>query len=332
MTDAGRMRFGLQLHGTLPLQDYPRLARAAEGYGFVDVTVHDLLLRRPVWPLLCDVARATERVLVGPNVTHPHLVHPAVTAAALAHLDEVSGGRALLGIGRGSLYHLVGIEPPAGVAALEEAIGLIRTLVQGGAREFHGGEFALAPGPGLQFGTRRRVPTYVGSFGPAGARLAGQVADGLRAAGQWDPSYLHRIRGWVAQGAESAGRDPDTVEVVAENWTCLHPDRELARKHARRVLATFLPHLGPMLEFYRIPAREVGAATAASRHGDDAAADTISDGTVDRFMAAGDAGDLRAGLDRLADAGVRTVSFSGVLGPDPDTALDMIGTEIARRA
>jgi 5,10-methylenetetrahydromethanopterin reductase len=121
------MRHLLQLHGNLGIDEYPRLAVRAEELGFEDVTVHDLLFRRPVWPLLCDIARATTRVQVGPNVTHPYLSHPVQIAANLAHLDELSGGRAVLGIGRGSMYELVGRENPSTMAGLREAIKIIGT-------------------------------------------------------------------------------------------------------------------------------------------------------------------------------------------------------------
>lgn len=307
-------RFCLQLHATLPLGAYGRLAARAETLGFEDVTVHDLLLRRPVWPLLCDVARCTQRVLVGPNVTHPHLTHPALIAASVAHLDELSGGRAVLGIGRGSLYGLVGMENPSSLRGLEEAVEVVRRLLSGDRSAMAGEVFGLAEGAALQFGSRRDVPVYLGTLGQAGARLAGRIADGVRAAAQWDPAWMERIRAWVAEGAQAAGRDPAEVDLVAENWTYLSEDREAARREARGLLATFLPHLGAMLDFYQV----------------DPAA-PITDQTLDRFMAAGDAADLRRGLDRLEDAGFAAVSFSGRLGPDPDAALEMIGAEIARR-
>lgn len=307
-------RFCLQLHGTLPLDAYGRLAMRAETLGFEDVTIHDLLLRRPVWPLLCDVARCTRRVLVGPNVTHPHLTHPALIAASIAHLDELSGGRAVLGMGRGSLYGLVGMDNPSSLRGLGEAVEVVRRLLRGDRTGLDGEVFGLAEGAALQFGSRRTVPVYLGTLGKEGARLAGRIADGVRAAGQWDPAWMVRMRDWVAEGAEGAGRDPAEVDLVAENWTYLSEDREAARLQARGLLATFLPHLGTMLDFYRVDPAE-----------------PITDGTLDHFMAAGDAEDLRRGLDRLEDAGFEAVSFSGRLGPDPNAALEIIGAEIARR-
>lgn len=324
-------RFGLQLHANLPIGAYADLARRAEALGFADVSVHDVTMRRPCWPLLCDIARATSRVLVGPDVTHPWLQHPAVIAANMAHLDELSGGRATLGIGRGSMYETLRMEDPSSLKGLEEAVRVIRMLLSGDRAEFRGGVFGLGPGQGLTFGARRSIPVYLGTFGREGARLAGRLADGIRAAGQWDPRYVERVRAWVSEGAGEAGRSPSQVDVVVENWTYLDPDRARARLEARRVLAPFLPHLGPMLAFYGVGADEVEAARAASVFGRAEALAVIRDETIDRFMAAGDAGDLRRGLDRLEAAGVEAVSFSGVLGPDPHLALEMIGAEIARR-
>src|SRR5262245_9830710 len=123
------MRFALQLHASLPLAAYPRLAARAEAYGFVDLTVHDVVLRRPVWPLLATLAQATRRTAAGPDVTHPVLHHPAEIAASIAYLDEVSGGRAILGIGRGSMYGWVGLTPATGPSLVGEAMEVVRHLL-----------------------------------------------------------------------------------------------------------------------------------------------------------------------------------------------------------
>ncbi len=326
------MDFGLQLHGTLPLEAFGPLAAKAEKAGFEDVTFHDTLMRRPVWPVLCDIARATNSVLVGPDVTHPYLQHPAVIAANIAHLDEVSDGRAILGIGRGSLYHLVAQDHRGSLQGLREAVKVIRMLVRGEPGSWEGDVFGLGEGQGLKFGDRRDIPVFLGTFGPKGCRLAGEIADGVRAAAQWDPSYMIQAREWIEEGAREAGRSADEVDITVENWTCLHPDRERARRHAREILSTFLPELGPLLDFYSIPEDEIEAARAASVRGDEDALEEISDETLDHFMAAGNEKDLRRGLDRLEDAGFEEVSFSGVLGPDTERALDMLCDEIASRS
>lgn len=324
------MRFSLQLHASLPLPMYERLPATAERYGFVDVTVHDLVLRRPVWPLLHRVARATGRVRLGPNVTHPVLQHPAMIASNAAHLDEVSGGRAILGIGRGSMYHLVGEDPADPVGRVREAILLIRHLLTGASGGFHGRHYVLADGPGLsQRPLQSAVPIFVGTFGPKLCEVAGAVADGVRAAAQWDPRYLPVIRRHVEIGARRAGRDPASVPVVAENWLCLATGATEARVMAPALLAPFLPHLGPMLQFHGIDGLLVDRVRQAVGTGDvAAAARLIPSEVVDLFMAVGGPDDVAAGISRLRDAGIDHVSFSGVLGPDPEVALRLLGEEV----
>lgn len=318
------MRLALQLHGNLAPERYGELAARAERFGLVDCTVHDLLFRRPVWPLLCEVARATARVRIGPNVTHPHLVHPVVTAANVAHLDDLSGGRAVLGIGRGSFYDTVGLAPKGGLAAVAEAIEVIGAVLAHDTGGYDGRWFTLAPGQALVTGEPRSVPVFLGCHGPKAVALAGARGWGVRMAAQWSPAYPVEMRALMRRSAEEAGRDPDGVRFVVETWPSLHPDRDLARTFARRLLANFLPRLGPLLPYYAIPDQEIAAARAASA-GDDRALDAISDATIDRFMAAGDHHDLARGLEALAEAGFDEVSFSGQLGPDIDAALAMIG-------
>ncbi len=322
------MRWLLQLHGDRPLDDYPRLAARAEELGFEDVTVHDVLLRRPVWPVLCDVARATSRVLVGPNVTHPWLTHPIQLAANVRHLDDVSQGRAVCGIGRGSMYDLTRRDNPSSLAGLREAIDVINALSTGSGDGVDGTHFAVAEGARLQFGTPRRIPIWLGSLGPRGAEFAGRHADGLRVAAQWAPDYALHLQQALQRGALEAGRDPSDVDLVVENWTCVHPDRDRARHDARVLLSAFLPDMGPLIRYHGIPDREVAAAIEVSRHGRTSEVSVISDRTVDLFMAAGDDDDLRRGLRRLIDAGLETISFSGRLGPDTDQALELIGAAI----
>lgn len=333
VVDGGKtpMWFGLQLHANLATELYPEIAARAEALGFADVAVHDAPLRRPCWPLLCDIARATSRVIVGPDVTHPWFQHPAVIAANMAHLDELSEGRALLGMGRGSMYNFVRMKDPSTLVGLEEAVNVIQMLLGGDREEFEGEVFGLGPGPGLMFGSRRRLPVHFGTHGKKGMRLAVRIGDGIRVAGQWATGYMEQVRGWVEEAAVEFDRDLTNFELITENWTYLHPDRELARREARRLVANFLPHLGPMLDFYKISPDEVDAARAASVHGETDALSRIRDETIDLFMAAGDAEDLRKGLDRWEENGFHAVSFSGALGPDTLLALDMIGEEIARR-
>lgn len=220
-------KFGVQLHGTFPMTEYARLARLVELQPFHELTVHDVVWWRPVWPVLTLVAASTERVTVGPDVTHPLLVHPVVTAASIAALDELSSGRAVLGVGRGSLLEPLGIRP-AGPAA-------VRRLVEEVERHLGDG-FNWRP-------LRSRVPVFVGAFGKSMLEEACRGwADEIRPPGIWDTRFFEQVR------AQVAGR----IRLGCEVWTAVDRDRERARDLGRVVLARYLPAMGAMTRFYAV--------------------------------------------------------------------------------
>src|SRR4029077_8652620 len=96
------------------------------------------VLWRDPYPLLTLMAETSSTLRLGTCVTNPATREPSVTASSLAVLDEVSGGRMDLGIGRGDSARRVLGKPPTTMSTLEEAIGVIRTLVAGGTVEFEG--------------------------------------------------------------------------------------------------------------------------------------------------------------------------------------------------
>jgi 5,10-methylenetetrahydromethanopterin reductase len=319
--------FGVQLHGTFPMRRYPGLARAVESYGFDELTVHDIVWWRPVWPILALVAEHTERVLVGPDVTHPYLRHPADTAACLAGIDELSGGRAILGLGAGSMLDPLGLAATRPVAAVRETAELVRRLLSRDRAAYRGELFSAEPQ--AQFfwePARPRVPIFVGTLGPRMVAEAARWADELRPAGISAPGFFRDLQR-RARGA--AGRED--YPVGCEVWVSIGDDREEARTLGRRILAQFLALrvFEPQVAFFEIDPVEVRGVGEAMAEGDvDGAARRISDKTLDTFVASGNARDVIAGLEELLEAGPSTVTFSGRLGPDPSRAIDLLGGQV----
>lgn len=319
--------FGIQLHGTFPMQRYPELARVVEAYDFHELTVHDIVWWRPVWPILTLIAEHTERVLVGPDVTHPYLRHPADTAANIAALDELSGGRAILGLGAGSMLDSLGIAIEQPVRAVRETAELTQRLLARDRTPFHG-ELFRADEQAQFFWEplRPRVPVFVGAYAPRMVEEAPRWADELRPPGIWSPEFFLDVR----RRARVAAGDPN-FPVGCDVWISVGPDRDEARALGRRILAQFLPLrvFAPQVAFHDVNAQEVEAVRAAMSAGNVArAAEEISDRTLDTFVASGDAQDIVKGLEELLDAGPSTVTFSGRLGPDPGRALELLGREV----
>lgn len=319
--------FGVQLHGSFPMGAYPALARSVEAHGFDELTVHDVVWWRPVWPILTLVAEHTERVLVGPDVTHPYLRHPADTAANVAALDELSGGRAILGLGAGSMLERIGVAAERPLAAVRETAELTRRLLARDRTPFRGELFSADEQ--AQFfwrPPRARVPVFVGAYAPRMVAAAPRFADELRPPGIRRPAFFEDVR----RRAREAAGDPDFA-VGCDVWTSVGDDRDEARALGRRILAQFLPLpvFAPQVEFHEVDAHEVAAVREAMSAGSvERAAAAISDRTLDTFVASGDAADIVRGLEELLDAAPSTLTFSGRLGPDPARALELLGREV----
>jgi 5,10-methylenetetrahydromethanopterin reductase len=328
-----RPTFGICLAQRFTLAENVRLAELAEEAGFARVSCADNLLMRPVWPVLAAVARATRRVEVGPLVTHPVATHPAVTAAHVAFLDELSDGRAFLGIGRGTLAEQLGMPPRRPVTAVREAIEVVARLLRGERGGFEGAVFSLAPGAALRFTPPRpRVPVVVGTAGPRLAEVAGRLADEVNTGFLLNPAHLPVVRRHVERGAMEGRREPARVVLGVGPLTAVDADREVARTLARRHLALVLPGLARRPEFPRVDPGELAAVEAALGRGDrEDAARHVSPGTLDAFCLAGTPADLIPRVEALLALGVRHVSFCPPLGPDPAAAVRALGETVLPR-
>lgn len=319
--------FGIQLHGTFPMRSYPELARTVESYQFDELTVHDIVWWRPVWPILTLLAEHTERVLVGPDVTHPYLRHPAETAACIAALDELSSGRAILGVGAGSMLEPLGMKASQPLVAVRELVELTQRLLARSREPYAGALFCAEPQAQFFWDPPRpQIPTFVGAFAPRMVAEAPRWADELRPPGIWAPEFFLDV-----QRRARAAAARDDFRVGCDVWVSVGDDRDEARALGRRILAQFLPLrvFEPQVEFFEIGHAEVAAVRDEMAAGDvAAAAREISDRTLDTFVANGTAMDVVSGLEVLLEAGPSTVTFSGRLGPDPDRALELLGRDV----
>src|ERR1700747_3248640 len=133
------MRLGLLMLGDAPMPTLVERVRLAEDSGYDTVWLADERFYREVYSCLTYFAQHTSRGKVGPCVTDPYPRHPALTAMAIATLDEISSRRAILGIGAGiSGFAELGIDRRKPAQAIREAIKLIRALLRGETVDFDG--------------------------------------------------------------------------------------------------------------------------------------------------------------------------------------------------
>jgi len=227
------LRTGLLMLPSRPVPEMAALAARAEALGYDDVWLADERFFREVYATLSAFAQSTRRVRLGPCVTDPYSRHPALTAMAVATLDEIAGGRAVLGIGAGvSGLAELGIDSSRSATAIREGIDLIRRLLAGetvtvkGEISFQEGRLDFTP-------SRADIPIYVASQRPAGCRVAGRVADGAIMQGALAEPLVRFLRDTVHGAALEAGRDPRRIELVARLNACIHDDRRAARDAMR---------------------------------------------------------------------------------------------------
>ncbi|MGE0505166.1 MAG: LLM class flavin-dependent oxidoreductase, partial [Solirubrobacterales bacterium] len=158
-----------------------RLARAAEEAGVDSVWVAETPLARDAFVALAAIAAETERVELGTAVVNPYTRHPAQLASAFATLDEVSGGRAVCGVGVGVRDQLarLGYDVSRPLRAARESVEMLRELLARETVTREGEKFSIEGGR-LGFRPQRpSIPIYLAATGPKMCALAGEIADGI---------------------------------------------------------------------------------------------------------------------------------------------------------
>jgi 5,10-methylenetetrahydromethanopterin reductase len=189
----------------------------------------------------------TRNIQVGTMVTDPYSRHPALTAMAIATLDEMAEGRAILGLGAGVAgfreLQMVRRKP---AQAMRETVAVVRALLRGETLDFHGEVITVQHGR-LDFQpVRTCVPVYIASNGPMGLALAGEIAEGAVMQSPVAPSLVEWFLAQVRRGAQRAGRNLADIDVVARLNLCLHQDAHVAKDVMRptivRTLIAQQPH------------------------------------------------------------------------------------------
>ncbi len=241
--------FGVGLPLEEPIGEIVALAREAEAMGYACLWANDERMERDVYSVLSVVASQTRRLRLGPGVTNPYSRHPALTAVALATLDEISDGRAVLGIGAGGTNHAtLGIRRESPAVAVWEAIETIRAMVAGLEITLEGRVVRVYRGR-LDFTPPRpAIPVYVGARGPQLLRLAGEVADGVIVGGVATVEGWRYALGEVGEGTARAKRRPGDVQYVAWLYTSVADDPGRAIDAIRPMVATSLATSRPVLD------------------------------------------------------------------------------------
>jgi 5,10-methylenetetrahydromethanopterin reductase len=249
------MEFGIGLMGEHPAQRMRALCHLIESSGFDQIWVSDERFYRDVFVNMTLAVCLTGKVKVGSMVTDPFVRHPAVTAAAAASVDELSGGRCVLGMGAGiSGFEELGIQRVRPARAIKEAVQLIHRITRGEKDIIFEGESIRFRRGHLNFPPLRPVRVYVAGRGPRVLEVAGEVADGVVIGSYASERGIAWGLDCAARGASRAGRSLNDIAKVSWLYTSISSDGRRARDAVRTGVAVamwgsheILPQIGVRL-------------------------------------------------------------------------------------
>jgi probable F420-dependent oxidoreductase len=329
------MDFGVTVLPDPPISRWLELIQLAERHGFGYAWTYDShVLWQESVPMLAVAVRETSKIKLGHFVTNPATRDPTVLASAYATLNDLSGGRMAMGIGRGdSAVRYVGRQPMK-VAEFERACAMVRDLMNGGEVEWNDKQLQLKwVRPELP-----RIPMWVAGYGPRALAVAGRVGDGviIQLA---DPEIIQWIMETARRAAVEAGRDPAELKCIVGAPAHISGDLADAREQVRWFPAMVSNHVMDLIERYGSDGSAVPKALTdyvqarkfydynehsrvGAKHGE-----FVTDEICDRFCVLGTAEESKAKLQELEAVGVDQFNIY-LMTHEQEETLQAYGDEI----
>ena len=312
------MILGTAAHPFRPFEDWIRVVHLVEelGYGMTCQSANPIIRGDP-YVELGVAARETKSLLLATTVAVPALATPAPMAASIAAVNQISGGRAVLGVGRGTATARMVGEPDLTMEQLEEYIRALRGLLAGEAVTWRGTRLRLG-------WVGRPAPVILAAYGPRTLRLAGRCADGVLIASAVRGGVLRDAIRDVRRGATEAGRDAGDLAIWVVGRASVADDTDEAMSDLKAILAGAARQLDqrdPDLSdevrsaVSELKRRYVEADHVVPGGANDALVDELGllDYLAARFAITGTADDCRRQFQELADLGVDCVFLNGAM-------------------
>ena len=280
--------------------------------------------------VLAAYATRTEKIKLGTGVLPIYSRSPVATAQIAATVDELAGGRLILGLG---VSHRVTVENWYGqtidkpVPEMREYAGTVRAILRGEPPPQDNRKFRTSF-RFMGYEARPDFPVYVAALSPAMLRLAGEIGDGVIL---WlcNPDYIRQVVvPEVTKGRERAGKPLDGFDIVAAVPSAVTDEPEAARAKLRKDLIPYfsLPFYRAMIERSGFE-DDVAGFDAGMREGDpETAAAAISDRFLKTLTAIGDANEAVSSVERYLEAGTTSPCIGSVAKTDFDATLEALAT------
>ena len=325
------MSYGIEfVPGNVNVRQVVNFCKLAESKDIDYAWITNHYNNRHCYPTLAAIAQATTTLKMGPGIMNAFTDTPAAMASFYCTLNEISDGRAVLGIGPGDLSTLpkLSIQAEKPVARLEEAIAVIRKLCAGEEVTLPNNQFFKYQGAkltGVNLPDKKKgVPIYVGAQGPKVLELAGKVGDGalINASNPKDFAIAIPI---IKKAADAVGKK--NFDVGA--YTAMSIDRsEKKARNAAKIVAAFIAAGSPpeLLTRHGLDLNNVAKIKGAlSKFDFKTVGELVGDKEIDAFTIAGTPEMVKHKCDELTKAGVTQIIFGSPLGPDMTTSIRLLG-------
>jgi len=301
-----------------PLAKVVSVAKLAEDLGFEYFVHADQRFsgEKDVFVTLAADALNTTKIKLGPCVSDPFSRIPAMLAAAVASLDELSRGRALLALGAGgSGFAQMHLERRHVNQALRETVTMSRALFSGETVNFDGRLYKLTDAR-LRFDVRPDIPILIASRSPLNLELAGEIADGAVIATYVSKEQLAFAIERVRAGARKAGRRLEEVRLISWVYTSISDDGRQAVENVRPFVTQALVNTSPeaypvildgfheALPSFLSKCRSMGPAGLETAYKDRT---YLTDAVIKRFSVAGTAEDCVKKIEEITSFGIHEI-------------------------
>ena len=321
------MKFGIEFSPEKPTYEVAYYSRDAEDAGFDHVWITDHYNNRNVYSTMTDIAYNTNKVLIGPAVTNPYVCNPVWTATALFTIDEISGGRAIFGIGAGDKMTLnaIGIKWEKPLTAVKEAVEIFQQLNETKKCKYQG-KFFTIPNARIKKKPPHKVPVYIGAQGPKMLKLSAALADGVLVNASHPRDFEPAVAA-LKDGAAQAKRDISGIDVAAYTSFSIDKKQDKAVKKARIVagaIAVGSPDF--VLERHGIEKETADAIKemVSSQDFQTMKEGGVPDHVVEAFSIAGTPNDCVEKIKALEKVGVTQIVTGMPLGKSKTDAIKLI--------
>ncbi|MFA6364359.1 5,10-methylenetetrahydromethanopterin reductase [Methanoregula sp.] len=324
------MTYGIEfVPGNVNVKQVVNFCKLAESKDIDYAWITNHYNNRHCYAVLAAVAQATSSIKIGPGIMNSFTDTPAAMASFFCTLNEISDGRATLGIGPGDLSTLpkIAIQGDKPVARLEEAVVQIRKLCAGEQVNKSGMKFFDYDGAkltGVTLPGKKGVPVYIGAQGPKVLELAGKIGDGALINAS-NPKDFHIAIPIIKKASDAVGKK--NFDIGAYTAMSIDKSEKKARNSAK-IVAAFIAAGSPpaLLERHGLDLNNVAKIKAALGKFDfKSVGELVGDKEIDAFTIAGTPEMVKAKCEDLTKAGVTQIIFGSPLGPDMTTSIRLLG-------